>query len=665
MDTASSLHSYIPLSGPNHIRLIRLEPSLHVEGPLRFSFITGDLLDFQDQYEAVSYTWGEPLLIYPLHDDDGKHVMVTANLDQALRRLRLPVASRSLWADAVCIDQQNDVEKAQQIPLMTQIFRNATRVQAWVGGDSEEERGMQHLSKLSRYSRGQFDSGQYFGPIRDDIDSIFSMVSKNEILICHFLNLPWFSRLWIIQEVVFNNDIILLCCTSELTWSRLTSALFVLHHVGPQVLRSITREKYEALITIAQLWRHHSMICEFGRPSESSRSPPAELTYESNILGVVDQFSYYQCSDSRDRLYALYSMTADMASTQYSLVQDGIPRVYMDVNYALDVRETYQVFALACARSGHVVDILNAVLSRQYHRCAEHWPSWVPDWRNLPLANRLGPFVLRKEPVSGRRSPFWITGDIEASGRLLVTLRGLKRLYLTYTLPVLPCFAACRVLHTFPLGKSDEEVINVLHKLYIRYSINLSILLYLLLDDAVSRDPELYRDHVHGSLPPWDKYEIDNYLLNISIYLDPSKPLRPDFYRTTLAKITDRIRQAIAGQCFFLATSDEQPKDMTCHDRLPCLGYGNAAMQAGDHLRNYQDKSPMEYQWRDWIFPALLLRPVQNTTENAGDSTASYRLIGTVYVIHKCIDEELEYVRDFDASDLTEEEETVERFYLM
>lgn len=89
--------------------------------------MTGDLLKLKAQYEAISYTWGEPLVIYPLYVDDGKHVKATSNLDQALRRLRLPATSRLLWADAVCINQSNDAEKGTQIPLMIQIFRNAKR----------------------------------------------------------------------------------------------------------------------------------------------------------------------------------------------------------------------------------------------------------------------------------------------------------------------------------------------------------------------------------------------------------------------------------------------------------------------------------------------------------------------------------------------------------
>jgi hypothetical protein len=89
-DTTKNMeHAYKPLRGPDHIRLISLRQALHPEEPLRFSFVTGNLLELDAQYKAISYTWGEPLLICPLYVDDGTHVKVTSNLDQALRRLNL------------------------------------------------------------------------------------------------------------------------------------------------------------------------------------------------------------------------------------------------------------------------------------------------------------------------------------------------------------------------------------------------------------------------------------------------------------------------------------------------------------------------------------------------------------------------------------------------
>ena len=62
---------------------------------------------------------------------------ITPNLFEVLRRVRLPHASRNLWADSICIDQDNKEEKGDQVPIMSQIYRAAKRVLSYVGSDDD------------------------------------------------------------------------------------------------------------------------------------------------------------------------------------------------------------------------------------------------------------------------------------------------------------------------------------------------------------------------------------------------------------------------------------------------------------------------------------------------------------------------------------------------
>lgn len=50
------LHTYTPLQGPKHIRILILEPSLDPALPLHFTFKQASLADCGGQYEAISYT---------------------------------------------------------------------------------------------------------------------------------------------------------------------------------------------------------------------------------------------------------------------------------------------------------------------------------------------------------------------------------------------------------------------------------------------------------------------------------------------------------------------------------------------------------------------------------------------------------------------------------
>jgi len=108
--------------------------------------------DLEGRYEAISYVWGEPILEFPVYNvSDGTQLFVTRNLHCALRQLRHAVSVRWLWADAICIDQRNDQEKAKQIPFMVKISRNAKRVLAWLHeGDGIIKRGLHFIKHLSR-----------------------------------------------------------------------------------------------------------------------------------------------------------------------------------------------------------------------------------------------------------------------------------------------------------------------------------------------------------------------------------------------------------------------------------------------------------------------------------------------------------------------------------
>ena len=93
-------------------------------------------LDEHPQYEAVSYCWGEPPKDKVIRLAD-RLVSLGDNLFSALRHLRRPDKPRILWADALCIDQDDVEEKTQQVQIMGQIYTGCTQCLIWLGDISE------------------------------------------------------------------------------------------------------------------------------------------------------------------------------------------------------------------------------------------------------------------------------------------------------------------------------------------------------------------------------------------------------------------------------------------------------------------------------------------------------------------------------------------------
>jgi len=84
------------------------------------------------KYEALSYCWGKPSLTYTV-SCNGFEMPVTLSLHSALSRLRYKDQARILWADAICINQEDKLEKAYQVRLMSTIYSHATQVNVWLG----------------------------------------------------------------------------------------------------------------------------------------------------------------------------------------------------------------------------------------------------------------------------------------------------------------------------------------------------------------------------------------------------------------------------------------------------------------------------------------------------------------------------------------------------
>lgn len=224
------------------IKVLEILPSKPGNGELIVCTLRRQRLQSRRPYTALSYVWGDPRPTSSI-EIDGRQVPITANLAEALGYLRgRPMYARALWIDALCIDQKNAEEVNQQVQVMDVIYRKARWVVAWLGpADSASKRTFEVMRKASDMALGLVKdtapSVMERGATREEArnvllgSSIGGMEDLN--LIVKLLLRPYWSRLWIIQEISLAKDATLICGECDIPWKRAADAFTLMSWAHP------------------------------------------------------------------------------------------------------------------------------------------------------------------------------------------------------------------------------------------------------------------------------------------------------------------------------------------------------------------------------------------------------------------------------------------------
>ena len=214
-------YRYIPLGSPSHFRTIEIKPG-HYEDDIKCSLHEGFPGD-GTVYYALSYVWDPPVFSHQIYCDGGT-LSITGSLYSALRNYRQADQSVTMWADAICINQEDLAERSQQVLLMQEIYSKSAQMRIWLGGESK------FCSEAFRYMSDVLD---IFGfppepdtedeeqntAVRDmkaaacDRSTEESLAGLDEL----FHN-PWFRWAWTFQELICGSN-------AEISIGRLTVAL--------------------------------------------------------------------------------------------------------------------------------------------------------------------------------------------------------------------------------------------------------------------------------------------------------------------------------------------------------------------------------------------------------------------------------------------------------
>lgn len=332
-------------------------------------------LDETPSYFALSYCWGGPQKSKEIKCN-GVTLKVTENLVSAMKRLRSTYSLQAFWIDAICINQDDLVERARQVQIMCDIYRSADNVIVYIGEDTEGlGRAMELFQKLHEKSQDPMSNTNTAGMIRDSLPR-----SSEEVWyrLHDFFNRPWFSRIWVIQEVaVASVDPVVLCGSFTLSWS---------------AVAKVARFLRETALTAAMQPRSPSgnaiMIQQFKEMPQS--------------LGLLLTTSFhFESSDPRDMVFAFYGIVHPEDRQVF-----GSP--YFEVSYEKSVKDVYRDVMMGCISHYGSMDVMFRGSSPLYRGKTDGLPSWVPDWaippihQTVPLAS--GSFLTGYKASGGRRA---------------------------------------------------------------------------------------------------------------------------------------------------------------------------------------------------------------------------------------------------------------------
>ncbi|KAH8800401.1 heterokaryon incompatibility protein-domain-containing protein, partial [Xylogone sp. PMI_703] len=159
--------------------------------------LSQDITRMLTWYTAMSYTWGTLSRSHTILLD-GHIFPVTANLEAALRNWSRDKAMQDWWIDAICINQEDMLERNSQVALMTRIYAQCRSVEIWLGEEADDSKlAMQVIQKLS-------DGDPVRGPGEKKV--VLQEISKKQRVrhwraLTALFQRPWWQRVWIRQEV--------------------------------------------------------------------------------------------------------------------------------------------------------------------------------------------------------------------------------------------------------------------------------------------------------------------------------------------------------------------------------------------------------------------------------------------------------------------------------
>lgn len=381
------VHSTLPLNASwSEVRLLSINPSEDWDAPLECELSVVSL-DDRPRYTTLSYCWGRQTAQVELCVN-GFELAISPNLDDALRHVR-ELGVRHIWVDQISVNQQDFAERNSQILLMHRIYAGSRKCFAYLG---KSEHTVEQLQKLFRFLKSlkgnPFDveldllhsGGREIDDVVDQVTGQFAIApflnsryeSSEQRMMFELIAVPYFSRIWVLQELIFSKKITCLWGRTDFDWKVFNSVTQYL-----PLRQSLALNTAFKRIPAASVW-NTSALAEVNRRTKQTTDPKAEaLERFTSFAELIESFTHhpnqgmlqllhatrsFNATDDRDKIFALLNIACDK-------------KLYPPADYRLSMKEVYSRFAHDAAQQG---DVFNLIVNAGLANSADQ--SWIPDW---------------------------------------------------------------------------------------------------------------------------------------------------------------------------------------------------------------------------------------------------------------------------------------------
>ncbi|KAF7193865.1 Heterokaryon incompatibility protein 6, OR allele [Pseudocercospora fuligena] len=300
-----------PLTDPTRqIRLLRILPE-STDTQLRLRLETHDLVadlvedgtaNATSSFVAVSYMWGIKTRLQSIIVN-GQSLDVTADCRYSLwQAFRCPLVQQDghIWVDSICINQRDLAEKSAQVKIMGSIYRKATSVLACTGNHGDDSEYVFEVLNDLQATRwpwqsdlgGSLQDRLGFSSTDDEAYSRFVLAFQD------FEQRAYWNRLWIVPELSLAKSITILCGSDSLPLGAVDDPKSFYHG-----LLDIARQVGKAVSEHDDL-PMTKLLCSISGETLHRYKNRGATDRGYSLLVALSEFHSWQCTDTRDRVYA-------------------------------------------------------------------------------------------------------------------------------------------------------------------------------------------------------------------------------------------------------------------------------------------------------------------------------------------------------------------------